>query len=92
MVAVAGAVDPRDRVEQLASIGRLRIAEHLARGALLDKRAVLHHAHPIGHPRDLLSQISNYCKYNGLPLELLPEYCDIVVQSYFAMVLKTPHH
>ena len=41
------------------------------------------------HPRDLLQQISNYCKYNGLAVEMLPEYCDIVVQSYFAMVLKT---
>lgn len=41
------------------------------------------------HPRDLLSQIKNYCHYNGLPVEMLPEYCDIVVHSYFAMVLKT---
>jgi predicted ATPase with chaperone activity len=41
------------------------------------------------HPRDLLTQVRNYCRYNGLPLELLPEYFDIVVQSYFAMVLKT---
>lgn len=41
------------------------------------------------HPRDLLSQISNYCRYNGLAVEMLPEYCDIVVHSYFAMVLKT---
>lgn len=41
------------------------------------------------HPRDLLSQINNYCQYNGLPVEMLPEYCDIVVHSYFAMVLKT---
>lgn len=43
------------------------------------------------HPRDLLSQVRNYCRYNGTPLELLPEYFDIVVQSYFAMVLKTKH-
>ncbi|MDB5388050.1 MAG: hypothetical protein JWM11_3696 [Planctomycetaceae bacterium] len=41
------------------------------------------------HPRDLLSQITNYCSYNGLAVEMLPEYCDIVVHSYFAMVLKT---
>jgi predicted ATPase with chaperone activity len=41
------------------------------------------------HPRDLLSQVRNYCRYNGLPLELLPEYFDVVVRSYFAMVLKT---
>ena len=41
------------------------------------------------HPRDLLLQIRNYCRYNGLLFELLPEYCDIVVQTYFAMVLKS---
>ena len=44
------------------------------------------------HPRDLLTQISNYCRYNNRPVELLPEYCDIVVHSYFAMVLKTQHN
>jgi predicted ATPase with chaperone activity len=41
------------------------------------------------HPRDLLAQVRNYCRYNEVPLELLPEYFDIVVDSYFAMVLKT---
>lgn len=41
------------------------------------------------HPRDLLSQVRNYCRYNGMPMELLPEYFDIAVQSYFATVLKT---
>ena len=52
------------------------------------------HYRPVGrakrrcHPRDLLIQVRNYCRYNRLPLELLPEYFDIVVQSYFAMVLK----
>jgi len=40
------------------------------------------------HPRDLLAQIRNYCRYNEVPLELIPEYFDIVVESYFAMVLK----
>lgn len=43
------------------------------------------------HPRDLLIQVRNYCRYNGQPMEMLPEYFDIVVQSYFAMVLKTEH-
>lgn len=38
------------------------------------------------HPRDLLSQIRNYCVYNELPLELRPEYLDRVVQSYFTVV------
>jgi predicted ATPase with chaperone activity len=41
------------------------------------------------HPRDLLSQVRNYCRYNELPMELLPEYFDVVVRSYFAMVLKS---
>jgi len=40
------------------------------------------------HPRDLLTQIRNYCRYNDLTLELRPEYFDNVVRSYFAMVLK----
>jgi len=41
------------------------------------------------HPRDLLAQVRNYCRYSGIPLELRPEYFDIVVESYFATVLKT---
>lgn len=41
------------------------------------------------HPRDLLVQVRNYCRYNNLTVELLPNYFDIVVKSYFAMVLKT---
>jgi predicted ATPase with chaperone activity len=40
------------------------------------------------HPRDLITQVRNYCRYNNLPLELRPEYFDVVVRSYFAMVLK----
>ncbi len=38
------------------------------------------------HPRDLLGQIRNLCLYNGYPLEMLPEYFDRVVGSYFTMV------
>ncbi len=38
-------------------------------------------------PRDLLSQIQNYCRYNGLPMEMLPEYFDRVVKSYFTVVI-----
>jgi hypothetical protein len=41
------------------------------------------------HPRDLLIQIRNYCRYSGLPLEMRPEYFDHVVKSYFTMVLGT---
>ena len=39
------------------------------------------------HPRDLLSQILNYCTYNDLPMEMCPEYFDRVVKSYFTVVI-----
>ena len=39
------------------------------------------------HPRDLLSQIRNFCTYNDLPMEIRPEYFDRVVKSYFTTVL-----
>ena len=38
------------------------------------------------HPRDLLSQIKNYCVYYGRPMELRPDYFDRVVKSYFTAV------
>jgi hypothetical protein len=41
------------------------------------------------HPRDLLSQVRNYCTYNDLPLEMQPEYFDKVVGSYFTVVSGT---
>ncbi len=37
-------------------------------------------------PRDLLSQIRNYCTYNELPMEIRRDYFDRVVQSYFPAV------
>ncbi len=40
------------------------------------------------HPRDLLSQVRNYCRYNAVSFELLPEYFDIAVKTYFATVSK----
>ena len=40
------------------------------------------------HPRDLLSQIRNFCVYNELPMEMRPEYFDRVIKSYFTGVLK----
>ena len=40
------------------------------------------------HPRDLLNQISNFCTYNDLKLELRKEYLDLVVTSYFTTVLN----
>ncbi|MEZ6115167.1 MAG: hypothetical protein R3C28_01120 [Pirellulaceae bacterium] len=38
------------------------------------------------HPRDLLSQIRDYCAYNELPTEMRPDYFDRAVRSYFTMV------
>jgi predicted ATPase with chaperone activity len=38
------------------------------------------------HPRDLLSQVKNYCQYYGRPMELRPDYLDRVVRSYFTAV------
>ena len=53
-----------------------------------------HHYRPHGrpqrrcHPRDLLSQVRNYCTYNDLPMEMRKEYFDRVVKSYFTVVIK----
>lgn len=41
------------------------------------------------HARDLLAQISNYCRYYGRPVELRPDYLDRVVESYFTSVSAT---
>ena len=38
-------------------------------------------------PRDLLSQIRNFCNYHDLPLELRTDYVDRVIKSYFTSVL-----
>ncbi len=40
------------------------------------------------HPRDLLTQIRNYCAYNELPMEMRDEYFDRVVKSYFSVVIN----
>ena len=39
------------------------------------------------HPRDLLNQVRNYCAYNDLPMEMLPEHFDRVIDSYFTVVV-----
>jgi predicted ATPase with chaperone activity len=39
------------------------------------------------HPRDLLSQVRNYCAYNDLPMEMRGEYFDRVASSYFTVVV-----
>lgn len=35
------------------------------------------------HARDLLMQVRNYCAYQGLPVELRPDYLDRAVGAYF---------
>ena len=40
-------------------------------------------------PRDLLSQVANYCSYNELPMEMRAEYFDRVVPGYFTVVKGT---
>ncbi len=36
------------------------------------------------HPRDLLTQVANFCRYRQLPLTLRPEYLDQACKSYFS--------
>lgn len=38
------------------------------------------------HPRDLLLQIRSLCYYNGVTLELKPEYLDFAVENYFSIM------
>ncbi len=37
-------------------------------------------------PRDLLLQVRNHCYYENTPLELTPEYFDMAVLNYFAVM------
>ena len=37
-------------------------------------------------PRDLLTQVRNYCLYHKKPLELTNEYFDYAVENYFAVM------
>lgn len=38
------------------------------------------------HPRDLLLQVLNYCKFHGRPPEMTPAYFDRAVENYFAVL------
>jgi len=38
------------------------------------------------HARDLLMQVRNYCAYQGLPVELRPDYLDRAVGAYFTAI------
>jgi predicted ATPase with chaperone activity len=44
------------------------------------------------HPRDLLKQVRNYCRYKRIPLEMRGEYFDRVCESYFALVFGESSH
>jgi len=37
-------------------------------------------------PRDLLQQVKNHCLYQKLPLKLSPEFFDLAVENYFAIM------
>jgi hypothetical protein len=37
-------------------------------------------------PRDLIMQIRYYCRYVGLPAKMTPEYFDLAVENYFAIM------
>ena len=37
-------------------------------------------------PRDLLLQVRNHCLYQAVPVELKPEYFDVAVDTYFAVM------
>ncbi|MDZ4781923.1 MAG: AAA family ATPase [Planctomycetia bacterium] len=38
------------------------------------------------HPRDLLLQVRNFCRYRNVPPEMTKEYFDFAVENYFAVV------
>lgn len=71
-----------------------RTAKHL--GLALEESAIDYllekHYRAVGrpmrfcHPRDLLLQVRSYCLYHELPLEVRPEYLDIAVATYFAVL------
>jgi hypothetical protein len=38
------------------------------------------------HPRDLLTQVANFCKYRKIPMAIRPEYLDQACRSYFSQL------
>ena len=38
------------------------------------------------HPRDLLTQVANFCKYRKIPMGIRPEYLDQACRSYFSQL------
>ena len=61
-----------------------QVVEYLLKTHYIPKKRRLRRC----HPRDLLSQIRNFCVYNDIPVELRPEFFDRVAKSYFTDVLE----
>ena len=38
------------------------------------------------HPRDLLTQVANFCRYRKIPMVIRPEYLDQACRSYFSQL------
>ncbi|MEM9827218.1 MAG: AAA family ATPase [Planctomycetota bacterium] len=54
-------------------------AEHLLRYYARNERPLRR-----CHPRDLLTQVANFCRYRNLPLSIRPEYLHRACNSYFS--------
>jgi predicted ATPase with chaperone activity len=61
---------------------RSDVVEHILSSHYAPERRPLRRC----HPRDLLSQVRNYCVYNDLPMEMRCDHFDRVVKSYFTNV------
>ena len=61
---------------------RAESIEHLVKNHYLAKDRPFRNC----HPRDLLLQVRNYCLYNDLPMDLLPEYLDYACDNYFSIM------
>ncbi len=69
---------PRFRCEYRQQVVEYLVEEHYFKSGRGMRRC---------HPRDLLAQIRNYCVYKEIQMEMLPEYFDRVVKSYFTVVI-----
>ncbi len=69
---------PRFRCEYRREVVEYLIQEHYVKAGRCMRRC---------HPRDLLGQIRNWCVYKEIDMQMLPEYFDRVVRSYFTVVI-----
>ena len=56
-------------------------AEHLLKFYQTSERAARR-----CHPRDLLTQVANFCRYRKIPMTIRPEYLDQACRSYFSQL------